>query len=138
MLGGMAAHRRGTAVALTVSGAYSFLVAATTPFTVAADAAVAAPLAVASVLLAVAWRGDLAHGGASGLRTGSSTAPRVALPWFVLVGLVVGWEVVCFVALPRSLHPTLSSMYDAVSRCRPAKAVIVFGWLALGRQLVRR
>ena len=128
------------------------LVAATTPFTAAADAAVAAPLAVALVSLVIALGGGrrvapprpvppaMASGSLRpGAIPGNTVAPlRTSMPWLVLVVLVAGWEVFCFVALPRSSHPTLSSMYDAVSRWRVVKAVLVLAWMALGGVLVRR
>jgi len=135
------AGRRSPAGALVVlagAGA-SCLVAATTPFTVAADLAVA--LAIAPVAAAV-----VAHG----LGTPRAHRPRwlrapaghptllAAVPWLVLAAVVVAWELFNLFAGPRATYPTISSIYDAVARWPAGKALIVFVWLALGWSLVRR
>ena len=126
---------------------YAALASATTPFTVAADAVVAAPLALALASLAgraldarraTPSSGGLAPGQPDTAARRDVVVTRPSLPWISLVALVAAWEVVSFVALPRRDHPTLSSMYDAVSRWQAVKAILVLGWLALGWALVRR
>ncbi len=51
-----------------------------------------------------------------------------------LVPLVaaVGWELFCFFSVPRSSHPTLSSLLDILDSTRAGKTVGFAAWLALG------
>ncbi len=138
------AGRRFRAGALVVAGAaLSCLVAATTPFSVAADVAVALPIAL--VVTAVVAAAVVDGRGAPGARRPRWRRPRAAhptllaaAPWLALAAAVVAWELFCLFAGPRATYPTVSSMYDALARWRAAKALVVFAWLALGWYLVRR
>jgi hypothetical protein len=58
-------------------------------------------------------------------------------PWAVLVVLVVGWELVEYLARgSRGAHPTLSSMADALDRHYLGTAVLFFLWLCLGALII--
>lgn len=58
--------------------------------------------------------------------------------WMAPILAVTGWELYCFVSLPRVAHPTLSSLIDLLDATRPGKIVAVCSWLAVGWFLVTR
>jgi hypothetical protein len=123
-------------MALAVGAGYALVVAATTPFTLAADVATAVPLAACAVAAAVRWP----RRPTPLPPLGGGTGPRHPyLPWVAVVVALVGWEFFNYLAPgSRADHPTLSSMVDAVNRFYGLKAAVVLAWLALGWMLVRR
>lgn len=60
------------------------------------------------------------------------------LPWAIGLALGTAWELTCLFSAPRSSHPTLSSMLDAVDGSHLGRGVAFLAWLALGRWLVTR
>jgi hypothetical protein len=120
--------RRAIVLAVVGTAAYAALLAATDPFTPAADVATAVPLAVGVVLA---------------IRAVRRGAPRehfdwrAAAPWLGLLTAVVVWELVMYASGARSAHPTLSSIEDVVTRARVLKAGVAFCWLVVGWALVR-
>jgi hypothetical protein len=110
------------------AAAYAGFLATTEPFTLTADIATAVPLAAGAVVTV------------HSLRSPTERRPfewRAALPWLVLLGAVVAWELITFFAVARATHPTLSSLYDTAARHEAAKAAVAFCWLLLGWELVR-
>jgi hypothetical protein len=131
-------HRRRWAVLAGLAGSagYSLAAAATTPFTGAAEAITAIPIAVAAVLAVVLWP---AHPDRpAGLVEQGRPPPRHPyLGWLILLGVVVGWEVAEYLWRgSRSAHPTLSSMADAFDAHSVSKAVAFMAWLWLGAAIV--
>ncbi len=151
---------------LAAAAAYSWLAAGTRAFSAPADVLSAIPdvlalaLAWLGVRLAAGKTGSgRLHGRASTPAAGDTptqgaapggapgTAPPADSPavprsaslsgWFVAFGLVACWELVSYLSAPRRVYPTLSSLSDAVSDVRPAKAALFFAWLLLGWALVR-
>ena len=61
-----------------------------------------------------------------------------ALIWGVVCALLVGWELAAYLQQPRADHPTLSALADRVIDWRPARALALLAWLALGADLSRR
>lgn len=122
---------------ITVSAAalYSWFAALTTPFTFRANVMTAIPL-ITALLAAVLFCHIVRS-----RRTGQPSAPRPSerslWPWWVSLGVVGGWELFCYLRLPRFDHPTFSSLYDSAGRLQPLKAALFFGWLALGWAIVR-
>ncbi len=121
--------------------AYAVLVSVTHPFTWAADVATAVPLAVVTV---VTIRSDLRAGRSGAQRSGGVDGKRGRRlgrrwpVWMAPILVVTGWELYCFVSLPRVEHPTLSSLIDLLDATRPGKTVAVVAWLGLGWFLVSR
>ena len=58
--------------------------------------------------------------------------------WVALAAAVIAWELVAYFQSPRDDYPTLSSLLDAVEAHRPLRGALFLGWIALGRELVRR
>ena len=61
--------------------------------------------------------------------------------WGAVTAVAVLLELATYVAgqlATRHAFPTLSSLYDAAARARPAKALVAVVWLALGWALFRR
>ncbi len=131
--------RRVTA-GVTAGLAYAVLVSFTRPFTWTADVAIA----MALVLAAVVTIGVVRNPDRSAMKKRADEAdrrhamsPRWML-WMAPILAVTGWELYCFVSLPRVEHPTLSSLIDMLDATRPGKIVAVCSWLALGWFLVTR
>jgi hypothetical protein len=127
------------AVAVVVAVAYAVGASFTRPFTVAADVVTAVPLALAAlVTIRVVGTG----GGSSDRATAAGVEPirrgRWWVAWMVPIAAVVAWELFCLVSLPRTEHPTLSSLIDTFDSSRPGKTVAFALWLALGWFLVAR
>ena len=94
--------------------------------------------------LAVTLAAGLAAAAVGGL---GGLGPRPPVPpvpaagaaiWLALFTALAGWELVAFLGRPRSSHPTLSSLADAVLAHRPARALAFVLWLGLGAHLARR
>ena len=147
--------RTGKWVGLVALGAlYSWLVAITRPFTIAADVTVA--IAFVPFVLLVTGRliagSRIARSRIGGSRiAGSRIAGQSILPsseaqpagpsWSDLRSWVLGLALLAAVELTsyfagfsgdRHDFPTLSSLYDEVARSHVVKGLFVFGWLALG------
>ena len=110
------------------AAAYAGLLATTEPFTLTADMATAVPLAAGAAVTAHTLRSGVER---------RAFEWRAALPWLVLVGAVVAWELCTYFAGARAAHPTLSSLYDDAARHEAAKAAVAFCWLLLGWELAR-
>ena len=121
-------------VALVLSAGYALGAAATTPFSVAADLTTGIAIAVTTVAVIVRWP---AHPDRSAV-LGEDRPPHPYAGWMVLFAVVVGWELVEYLARgSRGAHPTLSSMADAFDAHYLAKTVAFFAWLWLGAAIVR-
>jgi hypothetical protein len=114
--------------------AYAGLLASTSPFTTGADALTALALGAAAVVLAVRLSRRSVQMAPAAI--GESTGLVSALPWIVLLAVMIGWELFSFFGGPRPAHPTLSTVYDLVSRWPAVKAAIVLAWLVLGWELL--
>jgi|HubBroStandDraft_1064217.scaffolds.fasta_scaffold257325_2 hypothetical protein len=130
----------GYLAALVATGAYSWWVATTTPFSVGADVATAIPLGVLGALAVVQWRADRANGAPARplrrLDPAAATGAAWPLPTVLLAALA--FELYNLFSAPRSVHPTVSSLYDSAAGTHAWKAVFVLAWLALGWDLLRR
>ncbi len=126
---------------LTAGLAYAALVSFTHPFTWAAEVVTAVPLVVvAAVTLRTRPPTGRRRGDAptdAGAHRGRGPSRRV-LVWMAPLLAITGWELYCFVSLPRVEHPTLSSLIDLLDATRPGKFVAAVAWLALGWFLVSR
>ncbi|MDQ3570431.1 MAG: hypothetical protein M3396_07380 [Actinomycetota bacterium] len=92
-------------------------------------------------LVAVVGTGSLTVAWASRKRRRRPTGPvRPAGlgPWVVVLGALLGWELLAYSLSPRSSHPTLSSMADVALRPRLVEAGAFLVWLALGWRLASR
>jgi hypothetical protein len=127
------AWRRAAAVAVVVIAVgYSWLAAGAAPFTAAADAATAAPIALVG---AIGLRALLRPAAA-----GETDAGRAG-PFVLAIAIAVVLEVATYLAGlggRRHAYPTLSSLYGAAARLRAAKASLFALWIALGWSLTRR
>jgi hypothetical protein len=113
------------------AAAYALGAGATTPFTAPADVLTAVPIVLLAVLAIVRWP---AHPRPRPVPAG--THPYV--PWLLLTAVVVAGELANYLAAgPRTAHPTLSSMADAVDHHYLLKALLFFGWLCLGSLVLR-
>lgn len=110
-------HRGVVWIAVGAAALYSWLASLTTPFTFRANVMTAIPL-IAALLAAIVF----GHIGRA-RRTNEGFAPRPTgrslWPWWVSLGVVGGWELFCYLGLPRFDHPTFSSLYDSASRSQP-------------------
>jgi|HubBroStandDraft_4_1064222.scaffolds.fasta_scaffold446425_2 hypothetical protein len=140
----MTLEKRGIRALGALGLAYAVLASFTRPFTWEADVVTAVPLAVAgAVLVLVTARSSRRPGRGSQeahpARGAIDTAPtwrRGATLWAAPLLAVVGWELYCFVSLPRPAHPTLSSLIDILDSTRVGKTVAFAVWLVLGWCLV--
>lgn len=121
-----------TMFGLVVIG-YSVLAGFTRPFTVAADALTAFPLAIATVITVVRLRRRPSPPSSSGRQT---EPLRRLVPWIVAVAVIAAWELSCFLSSPRPAHPTLSSLFDLLDSTQVGKTLAFALWLALGTYLV--
>lgn len=70
------------------------------------------------------------------LRPYSPPTARTAL-WAVLLAAVVGWELVTYIQRPRAEHPTLSVFANRVLDPHPVRALGFLVWLAGATLLTR-
>jgi hypothetical protein len=119
----------------------------THPFTLGADVVTAIPLGAMvgaeTVRLIRSHRLRALAGVRPGPVDNSVDSPvirgvRGFIPWIVLSGVVVGFELFNYFELPRHAHPTLSSLSDEVTRSPAGTAVLFVAWLALGALLLKR
>ena len=121
--------------ALAAAAAYALCAATTTPFTWAANAVTAVPIAALAVFAVARWP---AHPEPLALPEAQRTRHPYR-PWVVLAAGVLAWELVEYLARgSRGAHPTLSSMVDVLDRHFVGKAALFFGWLCLGALIVQR
>jgi hypothetical protein len=133
-------HRRAgspvaRAVVVAVTLGYALWLAATVPFSSAANLLTGVAIVAVIVMAIIRWPW---HPSRSGVL--ADEQPRHPyLGWVVLFGIIVAWELVMYLVRgSRSAHPTLSSMADAFDRYNYfAKAVACFAWLWLGGAIVR-
>ena len=59
-----------------------------------------------------------------------------AFAWVAPIAAVTAWELYCLFTLPRSAHPTLSSILDMLDVHPAGKALAFAAWLVLGWLLV--
>jgi hypothetical protein len=121
-----------------VVGAGVALVASFThPFTVGADVVTAVPLAVVFVvtLVRLLARKERSESLDPSAAVGPA-ADRGWLWWWAPVLAVTGWELYCYVSLPRVDHPTLSVLIDMLDSTGVGKFVAFVLWLSLGWFLV--
>lgn len=83
------------------------------------------------------------HGAAPAVGdAGADRSPRLTTPtvvvWSVVAGVVVAWELFALFHGPRSVYPTISSLYVAAAKLRLVRAVAFSGWMALGVWIARR
>jgi hypothetical protein len=71
--------------------------------------------------------------------------PLISLPalsgavgWVLLLGALAAWQMLAYLQHPRSEHPTLSSLLNAVLDTHPARAVAFVMWLVAAGLLARR
>ncbi|MGH9045319.1 MAG: hypothetical protein ACRDVP_10905 [Acidimicrobiales bacterium] len=129
---------RGAEVCVAVvGGLLAWWAAETSPFTTGADAVTTAGFVVVAAFGALAWtrRTSLAIPSPS---TAALPAQGTWWPWLAAALLVLAWELICVFLTPRIDHPTVSSIYDTISRFASVKAALFFLWLLLGVALVRR
>jgi hypothetical protein len=119
----------------------------THPFTLGADVVTAIPLGAmlgAEAVRLIRSHLSRAH---AGVRPGPVDSPvdtpvvravRSFIPWIVLSGVVVGFELFNYFEQPRRAHPTLSSLSDEVTRSPAGTAVLFVAWLVLGALLLKR
>ncbi len=58
--------------------------------------------------------------------------------WASLVGALAAWQLAAYLQHPRSQHPTLSSLTDALLDTHPARAAAFVAWLTVAARLARR
>lgn len=58
--------------------------------------------------------------------------------WTVWLAAVTGWELWALFSVPRSSHPTISSLVNELISSHPARAGAVLLWLLVGWWLARR
>ena len=126
--------------ALTVAAlaaTYAWFAARTTPFTLPADVVTAVP--VVGTAVAYALQRVRPEGGPwRRLDADRPPAGGTAIPWLVLVLVLVGTELASFVGAPRATHPTISSVTDTIFHWQAAKAAAFLGWMYLSSYFVRR
>jgi hypothetical protein len=72
-------------------------------------------------------------------RPATARATRDGLvAWTAWLAAVTGWELWALSGQPRSTHPTISSLTDALIETHPGRALAVLCWLVLGWWLARR
>lgn len=135
---GPGATRIASLCAVLAAASYAAWASGTTPFTPPADVAVSVPSAAfaAALVLQVRWPHAQPW---RRLTDGVPAGTGRALPWLVVVAVLVGAELASyFHGGPRADYPTISSFLDTIFHDRAAKATVWFVWLTLGWYLARR
>ncbi len=127
---------------VVVAGAYAWWVSSTTPFTEAADTAVAVGFALLAIPAAVSLLQHNVRRGVGSDGSGSSSEPLAIAGdqpklqvWMAAIVAIAVYELFTYVAGivgTRHAFPTLSSLYDTAASSQLAKALFVFAWMALG------
>ena len=63
---------------------------------------------------------------------------RANAPWSVLAGALMVWQLAAYFQHPRSEHPTLSSLTNAVLDPKPVRALAFAAWVLTAGWLARR
>jgi hypothetical protein len=119
------------AAAVAVIGAYAWWVAARPQFS-----ATTAAVVVGSGAAAIAW--------GSWRRPRAPRPPaRAAVPpgvgsWAALAALLAAWQLAAYFQEPRSRHPTLSVLADALLDPRPVRALAFAAWVAVAAMVASR
>jgi ammonia channel protein AmtB len=124
----MPARRLAAPVTVIAVGSFAWWVTGLPPFSTAATVAVVGSGAVAAM---VSSSGRRAPGD-------DVVTPRSAAIWGALAAAFATWQVNALVRHPRSEHPTLSSLANAVLDPRPVRTLAFMGWLAGMAWLARR
>jgi hypothetical protein len=112
------------AVAIAALMAYGWWATSLRPFS-----AVAALAVVGAGVVAVGW-------GATHRRPrGGPIERRGVAVWLVLATLLAGWQLAAFAQQPRSAHPTLSSIANAVFDGHLVQALACTVWLIVAGKL---
>jgi hypothetical protein len=136
----MTLGRRWTIAGTAVAVAYAVMTSFTRPFTVAADAATAFPIAAGAVITVRSMR-TTRQRPPGPVATGPGARPpwhRWWVAWTAPIVAAVVWELYNLAHLPRDQHPTLSALVDMLDATRVGKTVAVAAWLFLGWFLVTR
>jgi hypothetical protein len=124
-------ERRGTATFVVAAVvACSWVASGLRPFTPSEEVLVAIPALLALLLSTRTSR-------TTGTGSVDASSRASAAIWLAFVVVAAAWEFNAFFASPRSAHPTLSVIADAVMSVRPGRALVFVLWLALGWVLVR-
>ena len=115
------------ALGAAVSAAYAWWATGLRPFTAASAAAV---VGAGLVAMAIGSR---------------SRRPTLAPPpaaegavWAALLGALAAWQLAAYLQEPRSEHPTLSSLTNALLDSQGARGLAFVAWLAAAARLARR
>jgi hypothetical protein len=143
-----------TAAAVLAGICLAVVASFTRPFTLAADVATAVPIALAVLALAVRSRptdelgsvhapgGEAPNGEEETEGPQGTSRPAPASRWSLLcaglVAVIGSWELYNYLSVPRSQHPTLSSLIDLLDGTHVGKTIAFGLWLALGCYLVWR
>jgi hypothetical protein len=63
--------------------------------------------------------------------------PRLAV-WAAIILCLIGWQLLAYQELPRSEHPTISSLTNEPLDSHPVRAVAFLAWVAVAGALGRR
>ncbi|HEX6596295.1 MAG TPA: hypothetical protein VF045_05135, partial [Acidimicrobiales bacterium] len=70
--------------------------------------------------------------------TGIARPPAAVWPWTAVAAATALWQLAAYLQHPRTDHPTLSSLTNAVLDSHPARALAFVAWLAAAAALARR
>lgn len=127
-------RRLGAVAGLAVLIAHGWWATGLRPFTAPA---LVVTLATGGVVLAVGARTGRRRSGVAGNSSPPAAAAGLAV-WGVLVLALAAWEVAAFVQLPRSAHPTLSSLANLAFESHPVRAAAFVLWMVAGYGMARR
>jgi hypothetical protein len=114
--------------------AYGWWATGLRPFT---TPALAVTLATGALVLAAGARAGWGRQRPAG-EPNRATPTAGIWVWAVLVLALAGWEMAAFLQLPRSEHPTLSSLANLAFESHPVRAAAFALWMAAGYGMARR
>jgi hypothetical protein len=118
---------------VVVALAYSWIASGLRAFTHPEAVAVSIPLIIAGVaLLRSRHRLD------EEAESGPEVTRRGTWVWVTLFVVLLAWELVSYRLSPRTDHPTLSSIADAIMSTHPGRFAMFAAWLGVGCWLFRR
>lgn len=115
--------------AFAVLLAFGWWVTAQPPFSAAGTIGI---LVAGGALIALArhWRGRAAPSASD------EQEPTEGLwVWAAILLAILVWELITFVSHPREMHPTISSITDALQAEHVVRWLLFGGWLAIGWSL---
>ncbi len=118
--------RRAAAFAVLI--AYGWWATALRPFTAAATVAV-----VGAGAAVMTWSAMHRH-----VQPRSGVRRPGIVGWIILFGILAAWQGAAYWQHPRSEHPTLSSMTNAVLETHAAQALACTAWLLIAMRLAAR